>query len=258
MNENYNVSDYGIFSNAINSSKNINTKVDDTKTILTECEGKLNESTFMGPAADSCLEGLHSASSKLTSLESNFTTISDYLVETSNNYQKGDTEASNTVLKVDSGTVTTGSSGVSLTGNTNQDQIYNYFSSQGYNKAAICGILANIQRESNFRTDALGDNGTSYGICQWHNSRWDNLKSYCQQNGMDSTTLEGQLSFLTYELQKYPELVNTLKNVPNTAEGAYEAAYQWTVKFERPANMDSSGKSRGNTASTTFWNAYQE
>ena len=244
MNENYNVSDYGIFSNAINSSKNINTKVDDTKTILTECEGKLNESTFMGPAADSCLEGLHSASSKLTSLESNFTTISDYLVETSNNYQKGDTEASNTVLKVDSGTVTTGSSGVSLTGNTNQTS-----------RSEVDFV---IQRESNFRTDALGDNGTSYGICQWHNSRWDNLKSYCQQNGMDSTTLEGQLSFLTYELQKYPELVNTLKNVPNTAEGAYEAAYQWTVKFERPANMDSSGKSRGNTASTTFWNAYQE
>ena len=29
-----------------------------------------------------------------------------------------------------------------------------------------------IQHESSFNTQALGDGGTSYGICQWHNGRW--------------------------------------------------------------------------------------
>ena len=65
---------------------------------------------------------------------------------------------------------------------SNERQIYDFLKSHGFNTAAAVGILANIEMESNFNPNAKGDyvNGsaTSYGICQWHNDRWSNLKSY--------------------------------------------------------------------------------
>ena len=146
---------------------------------------------------------------------------------------------------------------VKLSGNTTKDQIYNYLSSQGFSDAAICGIMANIEHESGFRTDALGDNGTSYGICQWHNSRWNNLKNFCNNNGYDWHSLEGQLAYLVHELKtNYQGVYNTLMNVPNTSQGAYDAAYKWTTDFEIPDNRYERGKQRGNTASSSYWNTY--
>ena len=146
---------------------------------------------------------------------------------------------------------------VKLSGNTTKDQVYNYLSSQGFNDAAICGIMANIEHESGFRTDALGDGGTSYGICQWHNSRWNNLKNFCNNNGYDWKSLEGQLAYLVHELKtNYQGVYNTLMNVPNTSQGAYDAAYKWTTDFEIPSNRYERGKQRGSTASSSYWNTY--
>lgn len=54
-----------------------------------------------------------------------------------------------------------------VTNNANETTIYNYaVNNMGLNVAAACGILANIYKESSFNPNALGDNGTSYGICQ--------------------------------------------------------------------------------------------
>ena len=146
---------------------------------------------------------------------------------------------------------------VTLTGNTNKDKIFSYLHSQGFNNAAICGILSNIQHESNFNPNSLGDSGTSYGICQWHNSRWTRLKNYCSKNNLSYKSLEGQVSFLVYELKKYyPKVYNTIKNVPNTKKGAYDAAYSWTVHYEVPVNRYKQGDRRGKAASSTYWDAY--
>ena len=144
-----------------------------------------------------------------------------------------------------------------LTGNNNESKIYNYLTSKGFNNAAVCGILSNIDEESKFNPTSIGDNGTSYGICQWHDSRWTDLKNYCNSNGLDSTTLEGQLDFLVYELEhKYPSVYKTFQTVPNTAEGAYQAAYTWTVDFEIPASKYTVDKYRGNNAKNGYWNNY--
>ena len=134
---------------------------------------------------------------------------------------------------------------------------YSYLSSQGFNNAAICGILANIESESGFSTTALGDGGTSYGICQWHEGRWDSLKDYCSENNLDSDSLEGQAQYLVSELKNsYPDVYETLQNVPNTAEGAYQAAYKWTTDFEIPEDKYSEGENRGDNAQTTYWEKY--
>ena len=46
-----------------------------------------------------------------------------------------------------------------------QASIYKLLREKGYSKAAICAIFANMEHESGFSTTALGDNGTSYGLC---------------------------------------------------------------------------------------------
>lgn len=146
-----------------------------------------------------------------------------------------------------------------VTGGKNEAAIYRYLvGNMGFNNAVASGILANIYKESSFNPNATGDKGTSYGICQWHNSRWDDLKNYCNQNGYDWQTLEGQLHFMEYELNKsYPSLVRNLRSLHNTDYGAYRSAYYWCYQFERPAGYKTgNSEKRGNFARETFWPVY--
>lgn len=137
---------------------------------------------------------------------------------------------------------------------SNEQKCFNYFINEmGLNTAGACGILANIKYESGFRPNVYGDGGTSYGICQWHNTRFTNLKNYCSKNKYDYKTIEGQLHFLQYELEhSYKSLLSYIKKVPNTSNGSYEAGYKWCYDFERPANKSVKSVTRGNYAKTYF------
>lgn len=144
------------------------------------------------------------------------------------------------------------------TGKTNEETIYNFLKTvMGLNIAGACGVLANIQAESSFNPTALGDAGTSYGICQWHASRFTNLKNWCSANGKDYKTIDGQLWYLKYELeQSYSSVLQYIRGVANTAAGAYDAGYRWCLKFEIPADTEASSQKRGNIARDTFWPKY--
>ena len=252
----YKVSDYGIFTEGVATIQGLTTNLETDVTTLADCKTKISDQAiFMGPISESCVAGFGKVDVKIGLLKDNFATISKYLIDTSANYKAGDENASKEILRVgNDGRVTASSSKAINSGNANIDEIYNYLSSEGFSDAAIAGILANVRHESNFDPNALGDGGTSYGICQWHNSRWEDLKSFCNNNGLDSTTLDGQLQFLVWELQnKYTGVYDTMMSVPNTADGAYEAAYQWTVKFEKPDNMDARGQQRGDSAVNDYW-----
>lgn len=141
---------------------------------------------------------------------------------------------------------------------SNEESIYNFcISEMGLNSAAACGVLANIKNESNFNPNAVGDGGTSYGICQWHASRYTNLKNYCSQIGYSYTSLTGQLYFLQHELSgSYSYIYDYLKGVSNNENGAYDAGYTWCYEFERPANKGSVSVTRGNLAKNTYWPVY--
>lgn len=259
MNE-YKVSDYGIFTDAIGTTNKFNESLKSNQKEIESIKTKLsNESVFMGPACDEAIKGFSGVSTKIDLLVNNYKTMGDYLNSTASNYKAGDDSANKTVLSVSSsGKVeAVSSSSANFSGNTNQEKLYNYLSSQGFNDAAISGIMANIQHESGFDTTALGDGGTSYGICQWHEGRWDSLKEYCEENNLDADSIEGQAQYLVNELENnYPDVYNTLKNVPNTADGAYEAAYKWTVDYEIPADKYNMGEVRGDTAVNTYWEQY--
>ncbi len=135
-----------------------------------------------------------------------------------------------------------------------KNAIFSYLvSNLGFSNAAACGVLGNIHSESGFNTACVGDNGTSYGLCQWHNERKTNLINFCSKNGYELNSVEGQLAYLATELQaSYATLLNQLKTTPNTADGAYTAAYSWCCDFEKPKQMESKGKERGKVAKSYF------
>lgn len=97
---------------------------------------------------------------------------------------------------------------------SNEEIIYSFLrNDMGFNVAVSCGILANIYEESKFNPNLYGDGGTSYGICQWHNSRMNNLINYCNNNGYDYRSLTGQLFFMKYELIYVPQDNGNIYNV---------------------------------------------
>lgn len=117
-----------------------------------------------------------------------------------------------------------------------------------YSVTGVIALMTNINAESGFRSDAIGDGGTSYGLCQWHDTRWANLK-----NSYPNTwqTVGGQINFLTYELENgYSSLYNGLKNGNDTA---YNLTYQFCYNFERPADKENTCAKRANSA-TKFTN----
>ena len=146
--------------------------------------------------------------------------------------------------------------------NANANTIFAFFiKNMGYNAAAASGVLANIKAESDFNPNCYGDYGTSYGICQWHNERFDALKNWCSSNGYSWTSLTGQLNYLKKELSANTSaylwngltINNKMKTHANSSAGAYDAGYYWCYYYEVPANRASVAVSRGNQAKNTYW-----
>ena len=143
---------------------------------------------------------------------------------------------------------------------SNVDTIFEYLvTNMGLTPAAACGVLANIEHESNFNPNIVGDYGTSYGICQWHNERYTALRNYCSSNGYSYTSLEGQLHYLQYELEHsyYSTVLVKLRSASNDANGASYAAEVWCRYFEVPANVNYQVSIRSSSAVNTYWPKYQ-
>lgn len=156
---------------------------------------------------------------------------------------------------------------ISVHAASNAEIIFDFLKNDiGFNSAAACGVLANIEKESSFNPNASGDNGASYGICQWNTFRFTALQNWCGANGYDYTTLDGQLHYLQFELSANNSnylwngktIYNKLIAVTDTAEGAYTAAYDWCYYFEVPANRQKRAIERGDLAVSTYWPAYGE
>ena len=117
------------------------------------------------------------------------------------------------------------------------------------NTAAASGIIANMQYESTFEPLTVGDMGTSFGLCQWHDQRWDDLVEFCETMGYDWATSEGQLWFLKYELENtYFPVLERLRMCEDSAYGAYEAAYYFCYMYENPTGVEEKSVDRGNFA----------
>ena len=110
--------------------------------------------------------------------------------------------------------------------------------------------MANIERESGFRLNALSDNGTSNGLFQWHKGRLDNLKKYCGAEYL--TSIKCQLDYFMYEITVTPNAQGGIYNYLLGNHSAYDMGYEFCMRFERPAGGASSATVRGNLAQNTY------
>lgn len=122
----------------------------------------------------------------------------------------------------------------------------NYLTNNGkikLTRIAAAGVVGNFMSESGLNTTRVGDHGTSYGLGQWHNDRWDNLKSFASSNGLDINDPKTQLDFAVNELgTKYKGVLNDINNASTPQEAArifafnYEHMAPSTYNSDRPNN----------------------
>lgn len=136
--------------------------------------------------------------------------------------------------------------------NDNFYKIYNYFAGLGYPMAAICGILGNMKCEnSTFDPAKEGpdSSGRALGICQFNTkgrggADYKNVKDHCGSYSYDS--LEGQLEFLKWELTtNFKDLDSKLRSVPDSQQGAHNAAHYFCSMYEKCAGYKFMGSSPG-------------
>ena len=111
--------------------------------------------------------------------------------------------------------------GANLDGlSANAAQIVMYLLDAGMNPEAICGVLANMERESG--CDSAATNGIgAVGLCQWLGTRARNL--YQRE---DWDTIPGQLDFLLDELA-------TTESAVDLSGSAYDCGYRIARDYER-------------------------
>lgn len=99
----------------------------------------------------------------------------------------------------------------------------------------IAGIMTNMRHESNFNPEAQGDkeNGvyTSYGLCQWHKGRKNQLiKSFPDTYN----TVDSQLQYLLYELENKPSYKKTYNAIYDTDMSVSDITNVFCTNFEIP------------------------
>lgn len=111
--------------------------------------------------------------------------------------------------QVDSSGLLASGSGIFASGASDQDIIWSFLRLNGFSAAAAAGIMGNWERESGNHPDVneIGGYG-GYGLAQWTNTgsgsaaRKTNLINWCNSNGYDYRSLEGQLNYFLHEFSQ--------------------------------------------------------
>jgi Phage tail lysozyme len=101
---------------------------------------------------------------------------------------------------------------------------------KGYSPIAAAGIVGNTVHESGVDPTAVGDNGTSGGIAQFHAERLANLKAFAAARGKPATDLQTQVDFIDHELHTTETGTLAKLQAARTPEEA-GAAF---IDYERP------------------------
>jgi Phage tail lysozyme len=125
------------------------------------------------------------------------------------------------------------------------NQAIQFMMMKGWTRAQATGIASNLWLESKFNEHAIGDNGSSRGIAQWHADRQAEFKRW---SGVDiaDAPLSMQLGFVDHELRNgtYTRAGGLLRRT-STADEAGRVVSQF---YEQPKNVEAEKDNRGNYA----------
>lgn len=132
-----------------------------------------------------------------------------------------------------------------------RSQAMQYFMSEkggGWTKEQAAGIVSNLEAESKFKTNSVGDDGQAYGIAQWHPDR---QRMFARRFGKDirQASFQEQLEFVNYELQTNEKAAGDKLRNAKTPE---EAGAIVSRHYERPAKKDFEASVRAQSARNIF------
>lgn len=168
-----------------------------------------------------------------------------------------------------------------LTGNTNEERIWNYLVGKGISSAGAAGLMGNLYAESALNPKNLQnsyekklcytddgyttavDNGSysnfvrdsaGYGLAQWtYWSRKQNMLEFARAAGKSIGDLEMQLDFLFKELSEgYKTVLATLK-AATTVKAASDSVL---LNYERPADQSEAVKKKRASYGQTYYDRY--
>jgi len=89
----------------------------------------------------------------------------------------------------------------STPGATVAREVYNFFKEKGWTKNAICGMLGNMEYESDGLVPTRNEygGGGGYGLLQWTPAT--KLQNWANENGFDYTTVTAQCQRIQYEFE---------------------------------------------------------
>jgi hypothetical protein len=109
--------------------------------------------------------------------------------------------------------------------------VQQFFMRNGYSSAQAAGLVANLaQEDGDFDPGKVGDNGTAYGIAQWHKDRQDDFKRIMGRD-IHGSSREDQLKFMQWELDHQSYLGGDEIRHARTAS---QAAALASVNYFRP------------------------
>lgn len=132
--------------------------------------------------------------------------------------------------------------GATITSGTDPQK---FFESKGWTREQAAGIVANLKTESNMNPSVIGDNGSAYGIAQWHPDRQANFRKAMGKD-IKNSSLSEQLEFVNYELTSGSEM--RAGGALRTANNAGDAAAIISKMYERPRERDAQAASRAKLA----------
>lgn len=120
-----------------------------------------------------------------------------------------------------------------------------YLRSRGLSEDLAKGMVANMQKESDFNPDAVGDGGKAYGLLQWHPDRQADFAKFSGKE-IRGSSIKDQADFAIYEATKGKERENWKK--VQSSQSAYDAAAAYSKYVIRPADREGEADERGRIA----------
>ncbi|CAG9268993.1 Phage_lysozyme2 domain-containing protein [Burkholderia cepacia] len=120
-----------------------------------------------------------------------------------------------------------------------------FFEKAGWTAQQAAGVVSNLWSESKLRAGAVGDNGSAFGIGQWHADRQADFAAWAGKNIRDSS-LDEQLAFVNFELTQGKESAAGV--LLRAAQNANQAGQVVSRYYERPSDADGEASRRGDLA----------
>lgn len=124
--------------------------------------------------------------------------------------------------------------------------------SAGIDQKVAAGIIGNFFKESALKTDAVGDNGTSFGLAQWHKERWRSLNQFSAGQGLNPSDPIAQVRFTIHELTtQYSSVLEAMKGAATPEQAAdifmrgFEKPAAWAMAQSGPGRMSAAREAYG-------------